>query len=339
MYLIVSVLLIALAAILFTGSRAADREGRHVDARLDEIGRGGQGVAGPVTSPSGHGVRPPSANSSILSGAGRPSESMPPAASVSQSGVGRRDEVEPARVPPIQSALRRLCEAAPPASTVKARARLDRAGLSGPFAAEVLLAARLVCAFLGLAFAAGIATSVEGYAIPAVAGGVALALLPDGWVARRAAIRRRMIERSLPDRIDLLVVSLEAGTGFDSALSRITERTTGPVSDEFARTLSEIRVGRSRADTLRAMAERSGVDDMAQFVSAVRHAETLGLGMARSLRDLAAAMRRRRLVRAREEAQKLQVKILFRLILFVFPATFVVIAGPGLIRIYDALLR
>jgi tight adherence protein C len=158
--------------------------------------------------------------------------------------------------------------------------------------------------------------------------------LPDIILQRVIEARQTAIRRSLPDVLDLLVISVEAGVGFDGAMQKVVERGGGPLTDELARVLEQVRLGKSRADALRMMGERTQVTDLISFVAAVQQGETLGVSMAKVLRVQADAARERRSQRAREAAAKLPVKLLFPLVFFIFPALFVVILGPAAVSIY-----
>jgi tight adherence protein C len=156
--------------------------------------------------------------------------------------------------------------------------------------------------------------------------------LPDIVLQRVIETRQTSIRRNLPDVLDLLVVSVEAGVGFDGAMQRVVDKSRGALADELARVLEQVRLGKSRAEALRRMGERTQVADLISFVAAVQQAETLGVSIAKVLRAQADAARERRSQRAREAAAKLPVKLLFPLVFFIFPALFVVILGPGAIR-------
>lgn len=159
--------------------------------------------------------------------------------------------------------------------------------------------------------------------------------LPDIVLQRIIEARQTAIRRTLPDVLDLLVVSVEAGVGFDGAMQKVVDKMSGPLRDEMARVLEQVRLGRSRSEALRLMGERTHVSDLISFVAAVQQAETLGVSIAKVLRVQADAARERRSQRAREAAAKLPVKLLFPLVFFIFPALFVVILGPGAIRFAD----
>jgi tight adherence protein C len=150
--------------------------------------------------------------------------------------------------------------------------------------------------------------------------------------------RRKEMEQQLPDVIDLLVISVEAGLGFDAALGRVIQNVPGQLAREFQRTLQETRVGVSRTDALRNLTARTDVDDLNTFVLALVQADQFGVSIARVLRVQAEEMRIRRRQRAQEKAFGAPVKLIFPLIFFIFPALFIIILGPAAISIYETLL-
>ena len=162
-------------------------------------------------------------------------------------------------------------------------------------------------------------------------------MYPDVLISRKIEDRQKEISRKLPDILDLLVISVEAGLGFEQALDRTTIAVPGALSDEFRRMLHEIRIGASRADALRAMAERTDVAELRAFIMAMLQADTFGVSISRLLRSQADEMRIRRRLRAQEQAQKAPVKMLFPLVFCIFPSIFVVILGPTIIQIQRSL--
>jgi tight adherence protein C len=155
----------------------------------------------------------------------------------------------------------------------------------------------------------------------------------DMKLDKQIEARKKKIARGLPDILDLLVISVEAGLGFDQALERTSSSVPGPLSDEFRRMLHETRIGASRADALRALDERTEVPDVRSFVLAMLQADTFGVSISKMLRQQADEMRVRRRLAAQETAQKAPIKMLFPLITCIFPGLFIVILGPAFISI------
>ena len=164
-------------------------------------------------------------------------------------------------------------------------------------------------------------------------GGVILALGPDSVLNRRVEERQSIMQRKLPDILDLLTISVEAGLGFEQAVDRTVGSVPGPLSDEFARMLGELRAGSSRADAMRAMEQRTNVPEIRSFVLAILQADAFGVSLGRVVRAPADEMRIQRRPLAPEKAQEAPVKMLIPMVFCIFPALFVVVIGPAMINI------
>ena len=137
----------------------------------------------------------------------------------------------------------------------------------------------------------------------------------------------------LPDALDLLAVSVEAGLGFDAAVAKLCQYMHGPLSDEFELALGEMRIGESRSDALKKLARRAGTPEIASFVRAIVQADQLGTSLGRILRVQATDTRNKRQAAAEERAMKAPIKMLFPTILFIFPAMFIVVLGPAMLSL------
>jgi tight adherence protein C len=159
------------------------------------------------------------------------------------------------------------------------------------------------------------------------------------WIVRsRAEERQHEIQLALADSLDLLSITVEAGLAFDAALSRVARNVKGPLGQELYRVVQEIQLGKSRADALRDLADRTNVEDLRGFIAAMVQADAFGIPIARVLKVQSREIRIRRRQRAEERAQKLPVKIVFPVVLTIFPALFVVLLGPAAIQIYETII-
>lgn len=226
--------------------------------------------------------------------------------------------------------------------SARSAVRLAKAGISAP--PEILLAARAIGLGVGVATGAtavvltGQLLSIRGLAIVAAAAAIG-ALIPDATVLQRTQRRRQATDRELPETLDLLALTVQAGLGLEQALREVVDDVPGPLGEELDRMLREQQLGRSRRDTLTALRERTDSDDLANLAGALLHAEQLGTPLTSTLQTQARELRRHRRALARERAGKAPVKLLFPLIFGIFPAMFVIIIGPGIVTIADALLR
>ncbi len=231
----------------------------------------------------------------------------------------------------LASLARRLT---PNSAAARLQRQLDLAGNPEGWTPERVLGAKgvglLVGALAGVVFVSGRS------ALLFIVGPVLLAafgfFLPDILVYNRGLKRQEDLGRSLAEGLDLLTVSVEAGLGFDAALAQVARNTDGPIAGEFFRVLQEMQIGKSRTESFVALAERTSVDELRTFVSALVQADRLGVPIAAVLREQSREMRLKRRQKAEEKAQKVPVKILFPLMICVLPALFIVILGPGVIQ-------
>jgi tight adherence protein C len=214
--------------------------------------------------------------------------------------------------------------------------RLLAAGLGRTISPTAFLAFKSGLAIAGIFFGVlfgGVAASVGGVLFCSVTFAGLGFIAPDLVVSSRARTRKERIRAELPDALDLMAVSVEAGMGFDGAISKLTEHMDGPLADEFALTLSEIRIGESRPDALKKLADRTGTPELSSFVRAIIQADQLGISLGRILRVQATDSRLKRQAAAEEKAMKAPIKMLFPTVLFIFPAMFLVILGPAFLNL------
>ncbi|HXR42771.1 MAG TPA: type II secretion system F family protein [Acidothermaceae bacterium] len=227
--------------------------------------------------------------------------------------------------------------------SARLRHKLELAGSPVKWDVERVLAFKV----LGLIGGASIGIAMPlllGAGLP-VTMGIAIVLTPLGYfipditLYQVAYNRNERIRRDLPDSMDLLTISVEAGLPFDSALSQVARNTRGPLADELFRVLQEMQIGLGRIEALRALAERTNVVELRGFVTAMVQADQFGIPIASVLRVQSRDMRVKRTQRAEEQAQKVPVKILFPLIFCILPALFIVVMGPAAISAYHNLLH
>jgi tight adherence protein C len=217
------------------------------------------------------------------------------------------------------------------------RLKLVRAGLSRRISPSAFLAAKvgtgIVIGFFGLliggagplGFLFAVSWAVGGFALPGIV------------VSMKARSRREQIRAELPDALDLLAVSVEAGLGFDGALDKLAHHMEGHLSEEFELTLGEMRIGESRHDALKKLAIRTDAPEVASFTRAIIQADQLGISLGRILKVQSADSRNRRQMAAEEKAMKLPIKMLFPTVMFIFPAMFLVILGPAVLNLKEIL--
>ncbi|GAC1400656.1 MAG: type II secretion system F family protein [Chloroflexota bacterium] len=154
--------------------------------------------------------------------------------------------------------------------------------------------------------------------------------LPDLWLSQKIKERRKLIQKFLPDAIDILAISVEAGQGFDGALATLSSRKTNALTYEFDRFRLEVQSGKGRKEAYRDLAMRSDVEDVSQFVAAMIQADQLGIGISQVLKAQSEELRIKRRQRAEEKARQAPIKMLFPLIFLMFPSLFIVILGPAI---------
>lgn len=162
-------------------------------------------------------------------------------------------------------------------------------------------------------------------------------MMPRVWLTGRVKRRQKAIQKSLPDAFDLVTASVEAGLGIDAAFSRILEKVEGPFAEELSRTMREINMGRARRDALSDLSDRTGVEELRSLVNAVIQAESMGISIGGVIRVQTGVMRMKRRQRAEEQAFKAPVKMVFPLVLFIFPCIMIVIGGPAVIQLMRAI--
>jgi len=229
--------------------------------------------------------------------------------------------------------LRRL---APSDYTARLRTKLAAAG--NPRGMDVgrflvikfLTTLGAICLFVGVAVLAGASPLVWLVVIGAC---VLSFWLADLWLSSRIDARKTAIRRALPDMLDMLTISVEAGLGFDQAVAKLVKTSHGPLAEELGRMLQQVQAGVDRSDALRQLAARCDVPELTTFTTAIVQADILGISISQVLRTQAREMRLLRRQRAEERAQKAPVKIVFPLVLCILPATLIVILGPAIVRI------
>lgn len=221
-------------------------------------------------------------------------------------------------------------------------AKLDRwlslAGRPASLPLARLIIAKPALALVGAAI--GLLLSAKSLTPQSVGFGLFLTaflyFVPDLLIYNKGVKRQQEIEQELPNTLDQMLISVEAGLGFEAAMARAGGYGGGALAQELMRTLQDIQVGRPRQDAYEAMAQRSSVQDLRSFVRAVVQADKYGIGIARVLRAQAKQARVKRRQRAEEKAMKLPVKVLFPLLLCIFPVLFIVLLGPAAIKIIEA---
>ncbi len=186
---------------------------------------------------------------------------------------------------------------------------------------------------ISLPFISGLAGTIVLAGIVGIGG----YFFPDLWLRQKVQRRQKEIKLALPNALDLLTISVEAGLGFDAALLRVTEKYKNALSEEFTQVLNEVRLGRPRLEALDDMGRRVGVEELHSFIQALIQSEQLGVGIAKVLRIQSEEMRRKRRQRAEELAAQASLKMLFPMLLFIFPTIFIILMGPAVLIVLHSI--
>jgi len=242
-------------------------------------------------------------------------------------------------VPIISAIARSVTRFAPKQAMEKARRDLEMAGRPVK-SAEMFMGIRggMALVLLGLSF---LILNLIGQGmlrafVFSLLGGVIGFILPGVWLGSKIKQRQDEIIKSLPDALDLLVICVEAGLGFEGAMAKVAEKWDNELSRAFARVLQEIRLGKLRNDALREMEQNMGVPEMTSFVAAIIQATQFGVSIAKVLRIQSEQMRIQRRQRAEQKAQQAPIKMLFPMVFLIFPSLFVVLLGPAVLLLMDS---
>ena len=241
---------------------------------------------------------------------------------------------------PLLAIILRLGKALTPATRLeKLEVRLDRAGYPAGWDINRLLAAKTLCMLVGLAFGFFVASVVNpgfGFFLMIFAGGLGF-YAPDYWLTKTAESRTAQMRKALADTVDMLNLTLAAGISFDSALRLIATNTTGPLAEEFSRVVQEIAIGKSRSEALQDLGTRTSDEDLSRFCKTCVQAERRGTPFGEILAIQSTELRIKRRQDAEERAQKVPVKILFPMMVFVLPTLMLVVLGPAVAKIMESL--
>jgi tight adherence protein C len=254
------------------------------------------------------------------------------------SGQGQESFRERAVEPMKMGMAHAVLKLSPRMTVDKVSRRLMGAGVGRAISPTSFLASKAllgVLGFVGGTFLGGMTGNGTLGILLAIVFVLIGFVLPDLFISFKARGRREEIRAELPDALDLLAVSVEAGLGFDAAISKLTEHMEGPLIDEFALTLGEMRIGEARQNALQKMVDRVQAPELASFVRAIIQADQLGISLGRILRVQATDTRNKRQAAAEERAMKAPIKMLFPTALFIFPSMFLIILGPAFLNFED----
>ena len=239
---------------------------------------------------------------------------------------------------PMIEGLSKMAQRFTPQHTLdESRHKLELAGIAHTMKPTTFLGIRMVAALvlggvsLLIAFAGSLPVLQRILVI--IVAFVLGYMLPSIWLGSKISSRQQEIIKALPDALDLLTICVEAGLGFDSAMSKVAEKWENELSLAFARTVQEMQLGKLRREALRSMANSMDVADMTSFVAAIIQADQLGVSMAKVMRIQSDTMRLKRRQRAEEKARQAPIKMMFPLVFFIFPTILIVLLGPAIIQI------
>lgn len=228
-------------------------------------------------------------------------------------------------------------QVSPFAMQAEIRERLQRAGNPAGVTPDGFLTIKALAVVVVGTFGLGLPLLSGGLSLKSAIIGIVMAglswKLPDFWLSQKMDKRATQIQLALPDALDLIVVCVEAGNGLEAAMANVSRKLTGPLGEEFERTLQEISLGKTRREALRDLSKRTRVPDLQAFIAALLQADQLGVSIAQVLRVQADAMRVRRRQRAEEQASKAPVKMLIPLVMLIFPALIIVVLGPTVVKL------
>ena len=256
--------------------------------------------------------------------------------SVAAPGLDRLHFRQRVLAPGTASMARFVLRLNPRATHESISFRLLAAGMGRSLTATTFLAIQGAATIVGglLGFVFGVALLGGSMALLMGFGMAALGFIIPGFVvSRRARARRDELRAQLPDALDLLAVSVEAGLAFDGAVAKLTEHMEGALAEEFSLTLGQMRIGESRHDALKKLSDRASSPEISSFTRAIIQADQLGISLGRLLRVQASESRLKRQAAAEEKAAKSPIKMLFPTVIFIFPAMFIVILGPAMLNL------
>ena len=240
--------------------------------------------------------------------------------------------------PLAKNMARRMNNVLPSTVSERLEHSITRAGLRvspGRFILTVGILAGLIPLAFAILLASKGTAPIKVFGLYAVLTGIGI-YGPRMWLLGRIKKRQKLIWKSLPDTFDLITASVEAGLGIDAAFTRVLDKVTGPFADELGRTMREISMGRQRRDALMDMAERTGVDEFRSLVNSIVQAEAMGISIGGVIRIQTGVIRTKRKQKAEEQAFKAPIKMVFPLVLFIFPTIMIVIGGPAIIKMINS---